>query len=146
LQILGFWVVKTANKDRSSGKRCNRYWRGSNVLLTYADYPVCRLESLVLRCAPSATRDVANMSSSVESPILPYELLDVIAQHLIGDNAFRTCANLNGTSQAVKDVTLKTLWMHMCWTGIGDSGVISEKEIEEKWEIIKKSEGAQHIK
>jgi hypothetical protein len=85
------------------------------------------------------------MSSTLESPILPYELFDTIAQHLIGDNAFWTCASLNETSHAVKDVTLKTLWTNMCWTGIGDSGVVADR-IADKWETIKKSEGVQYVR
>ncbi|KAJ9092564.1 hypothetical protein QFC21_006795 [Naganishia friedmannii] len=53
---------------------------------------------------------------STTSPILPCEVLDIVARYLVDDGAFATCSSLNTTSHAVRNATLKTLWTTMYWT------------------------------
>ncbi|KAJ9108214.1 hypothetical protein QFC19_002461 [Naganishia cerealis] len=83
---------------------------------------------------------------SPRSPFLPYEVLDVVAQYLVIDHAYGTCANLNSTSRAVKEATLKTLWTYMYWTAYQEHSKYNENEIKAKWDIYKASPGAQYIR
>lgn len=84
------------------------------------------------------------MSST--SPILPFEILDVIAEYLIAYDAYGTCANLNVASHAVYDATLKTLWSHMCWMANHNGKDYSEAEMEAKCDVFSKSPGAKFVK
>jgi hypothetical protein len=80
------------------------------------------------------------------SPVLPYEVLDIVAQHLVGIGAFGTCASVNVASHLAYDATLKTLWTHMYWTAYRDPKKFEKEEVEEKWKTFKASHGAQHIR
>lgn len=53
-----------------------------------------------LLCSPYRQRD----------PILPPELVDIIASFLSHDNAYRTLANLYQTCHTLRDATLKTMY------------------------------------
>jgi hypothetical protein len=82
------------------------------------------------------------------SPVLPFELLNLIAQHLIDDKAFGTCASLNTTSHAVNDATLKTLWTYMLWMPSSGDGACewNVEEAEAKWAVFSASPGAKYIR
>ncbi|KAJ9092565.1 hypothetical protein QFC21_006796 [Naganishia friedmannii] len=86
------------------------------------------------------------MTMSSTSPTLPCKVLDVVGRHLIMDDAFGTCANLNVTSHAVKDATIQTLWTHMYWTSYHDPTTYNKDEIKAAWKIFKASPGARYIK
>jgi hypothetical protein len=88
----------------------------------------------------------APFTMSTPSPALPYEVLDIVARFLIGDNAFQSCANLNTASHAVRDATLQTLWTHMYWTKFHDSKKYKREEVEAKWNIFKASQGSRYIR
>jgi hypothetical protein len=77
---------------------------------------------------------------------LPFELVDLIAQQLINDLAFATCASVNVLSKAAHKVTLKTLWTTMYWTPYHNGMSYDKEEIERKWKVFKGSKGAKHIK
>lgn len=83
---------------------------------------------------------------SATFPVLPCEVLDVVARHLTGDGARGTCASLNATSHAVYAATLQTLWTQMYWVGYHDSTKYKKEDVEEKWKIFKASPGAQYIR
>lgn len=78
--------------------------------------------------------------------MLPSEVLDIVAEHLIGDAAFATCAKLNVTSKAIHEATLRTLWTHMCFTAYHDSAKYNQKEIEDKWKVFRAARGAKYIR
>jgi hypothetical protein len=78
--------------------------------------------------------------------MLPTDVLNIVAEHLIADDAFRTCANLNMASHAMYDVTLKTLWTFLCWAREFDLAEYSAVEIEAMWKIYEGSAGAKYIR
>jgi hypothetical protein len=83
---------------------------------------------------------------SAQSLKLPLELMDLIAQQLIDDLSFATCANVNVLSKAIHKATLKTLWTTMYWIPYQDGTSYDKAEVERKWKIFKGSKGAKHIK
>lgn len=80
------------------------------------------------------------------SSVLPYDVLDIITQQLVGMGAFATSASVNVASHLAYDATLKTLWTHMYWTAYRDPKNFEKEEVEEKWKTFKASRGAQHIR
>lgn len=80
------------------------------------------------------------------SPILPYEVLDIVAQHLVVIGAFRTCANVNVASHLAHDATLKTLWTYLCWTNYQDANGRESGRLHEKWKSFLASPGARYVK
>jgi hypothetical protein len=83
---------------------------------------------------------------SPSTPKLTCELIAMVAQHLIADNAFSTCAALNVTSKKVREATLEVLWTNMYWTAYNDPARHDKKEVAAKWKVFKKSRGAKYIK
>lgn len=77
---------------------------------------------------------------------LPCELVNIVAKHLVADNAFGTCANLKLVSKKVREATLEVLWTNMFWTAYHDPAAYDKEEIEAKWKVFKKSPGAKYIK
>jgi hypothetical protein len=77
---------------------------------------------------------------------LPLELIDLIAQHLINNFAFASCASVNVLSRAVYKTTLKTLWTTMYWIPYQDGASYDRDEIERKWKVFKRSNGMKHVK
>lgn len=48
-------------------------------------------------------------------PVLPIEILVIVAEHLIGDHAFSTVANLNKVTRATHRETLPVLYETFFW-------------------------------
>lgn len=89
---------------------------------------------------------IVSDKEATSSVRLPFEILDVVAQFLVSDDAYGTCANLNVASHAVYDATLKTLWTNMCWMADHGSDKYSVADIQAKWDIFSASPGVKYVK
>lgn len=97
-------------------------------------------------CAFGSLLDLESANMSSASYIFPCEVLDIVAHHLVDSGAFASCANLNATSHAVYDTTLKTLWTFMFWMACHEPNRYSEKDVEEKWAVFEACPGAKRIR
>jgi hypothetical protein len=84
------------------------------------------------------------LSSDDSSPAatLPFDILEVIAKHLVAQDWHRTCANFAMTSKAVQEQLNPILWKRVVYRW--DNSRRQGKKAE-KWKQVFKSEGAKYI-
>jgi hypothetical protein len=91
---------------------------------------------------------------------LPLDVIGIIATFLINDDAFGTCAALNVTCSAVEAETTPILWKTFVLWGAKQVRTLTEslwssdevenlmqekKRLDDEWELIRESRGAQWI-
>lgn len=125
-------------------------------------------QALEMKLTTCFIGDSSSTTPAVHPCVLPLDIFGLIAKHLITNQAYGTCASLNGTSKAVYAETTKILWRSIVFwrndalkflpldlpgrgKSAGDptvdvvSAEQSSEEIGQMWDSLIRSRGAVYI-